>query len=112
MHAFLHLVAGVTATHGTCHCGNLLAVAAAHLVAQQATHHGTDRGAGDLMLILHRALTGHGHVPAFLTRCLDGLGYRLYGQNLSVLGRAHHAIGRHSATSSDTDSTQHSTNQQ
>src|SRR5512139_371656 len=60
----LHLLASVAAGHRTADRGERLALAAAHLMAEQAAGDGADRGAGDLMLVLGGI--GHAHVFAYL----------------------------------------------
>src|SRR5690606_5056897 len=81
LHALLRLVANVAAAHRTGHGGQLLAAAAADLVADQPTHHRADGGAGDLMLVLHGTLMGDGDLLADLARSTHGLLYRLHIQD-------------------------------
>ncbi|RWW59771.1 hypothetical protein BHE74_00033278, partial [Ensete ventricosum] len=113
LHTFLNLITRVTTTDRTRYSGELLAITATDLVAQQATGQCTDHGADDLMLILHRLLPGYGDVLADLARGFD-LGFnRLHRQHLRILRAAfNQAVGGNSAPGSHTDSTQYRTNQQ
>src|SRR5690349_7698599 len=112
LHAFLHLVAGITTTDSARDRGDLLAGAATNLVTQQTTRQCTDHRTGDLMLIFHRRLPGDRYILAHFTWSLDLCLDRLNGEYLCVLWAAfNQAVGGHSTPGSYTDSTQYSTNQ-
>jgi len=92
------------------HCRNI--ARDTNLVTQQATRQGTDHGTGDLVLILDRRLTRHRHVLAQFTRGFHLLLYRLHVSHLGDFSAfVHQAVGRHSTSGSNTDSTQHRTHQ-
>ncbi|MNV93998.1 hypothetical protein D3C71_1887470 [compost metagenome] len=106
LHAFLHLVAGVTAAHRTRDRGDFLTATATDLVAQQTTRHRPQYGTGDLVLIFYRRLPGNSDILADFTWRLDLLFDRLDRQHLSVLRAAfYQLIGGNSPPSSDSDST-------
>src|SRR5690606_19251231 len=85
--------------------------AAAYLVAQQAAGHGAEYGAGDLVLILDRLLTGHGDVLADFPGRLDGFVDRCDGQHLCVAWAAHQTVGGECAAGGDYDRSQYRSNQ-
>jgi hypothetical protein len=111
LHILLHLVTGVATTDSTGNRGNLLARTTTDLITQQATHYRTYGRTGDLMLVLHRLLTGHRHVLADLPRRLDGFIDRLDRQHLGILRATHQTVCGNSATRGYTHSTQHRTHQ-
>ncbi|MNQ69192.1 hypothetical protein D3C85_837740 [compost metagenome] len=113
LHVLLHLVAGITATHRPCDGRDLLAGAAADLVAQQATRYRAQHGAGDLMLVLDRTLAGHRHIIANLARRLDGFTDRLDSEHFGIFRAfaAYQVVGGHGAAGSHTNRTQNSTDE-
>src|SRR5690606_16579184 len=90
---FLDLVARIATGGGAGHGGDLLAVAAAHLVAKQAAGHHADHRPGDLVLVTDRLLACHGHVLADLTRSAYHCHHRLDAHHLGILQSVIHAVG-------------------
>ncbi|MNH21115.1 hypothetical protein D3C79_809120 [compost metagenome] len=112
LHAFLHLVTGITTTDRTSHRGNFLTGTATNLVAQQTTRYCTEYRTGNLMLVLHWSLTCNSHVFAHFARGFDGLLDRLHRQHFCVLRPSlDQIVGGHSTPGGNTDCTQNRTHQ-
>src|SRR5689334_770435 len=92
LHVLLDAVAGVAAGCGAGDGRDRLALAAADRAAEQAAGDGTDRGAGDAVLVPHRRLVLHGDVLAMLARRDDGLHDVLHRDHLGELRLRERAI--------------------